>query len=111
MKTNLIERRVGTREKPPKRITLRAGALTVDFVAGGLRNIRYEGHEVLRAIAYVVRNADWGTYTPEMSDCTIQKGWSGIRNYLSGALRFGGRQPDPQLPGAHYRQCARKSGF
>lgn len=73
MKTNLIERRVGTREKPPKCITLRAGALTVDFVAGGLRNIRYEDHEVLRAIAYVVRNADWGTYTPEMSDCTIQK--------------------------------------
>ena len=74
MKTSLIERRVGTREKPPKCITLRAGALTVDFVAGGLRNIRYEDHEVLRAIAYVVRNADWGTYTPEMSDCTIQKG-------------------------------------
>ncbi len=73
MKTSLIERRVGTREKPPKSITLKAGALTVDFVAGGLRNIRYEDHEVLRAIAYVVRNADWGTYTPEMSDCNIQK--------------------------------------
>ena len=48
-------------------------ALTVDFVAGNLRAIRYEGHEVLRAIAYVVRNADWGTFSPEISDCTIRK--------------------------------------
>src|SRR5271155_2198451 len=73
MKTSVIERRVGTKEKAPKRIPLRAGLLTVDFVAGGLRTIRYEGHEVLRAIAYLVRNPDWGTYNPEISDCIIQK--------------------------------------
>ena len=56
MKTTLIEKRVGTKEKPPKRITLKAGALTADFIAGNLRTIRYEGHEVLRAIAYGVRD-------------------------------------------------------
>jgi D-apionolactonase len=66
MKT-LIEKRVGTREKPPERITLKAGALTADFIAGNLRTIRYEGHEVLRAIAYVVRDSDWGTYNPEIT--------------------------------------------
>jgi hypothetical protein len=64
MKTSLIERRVGTKEKAPKCVALKAGPLTVDFVAGNLRTIRYEGHEVLRAIAYVVRNSDWGTYKP-----------------------------------------------
>jgi D-apionolactonase len=74
MKTTLIERRVGTKEKATKRVVLKAGPLTVDLVAGNLRTIRYEGHEVLRAIAYVVRNADWGTYNPEISDCTIRKG-------------------------------------
>ncbi len=74
MKTSLIERRVGTKEKAPKRVALKAGPLTVDLVAGNLRTIRYEGHEVLRAIAYVVRNADWGTYNPEIGDCTIRKG-------------------------------------
>jgi hypothetical protein len=74
MKTSLIERRVGTKEKAPKRVVLKAGPLTADLVAGNLRTIRYEGHEVLRAIAYVVRNADWGTYSPEISDCTIRKG-------------------------------------
>jgi hypothetical protein len=74
MKTSLIERRVGTKEKAPKRVVLKAGPLTVDLVAGNLRTVRYQGHEVLRAIAYVVRNADWGTYNPEISDCTIRKG-------------------------------------
>ncbi len=72
MKTSLIERRVGTREEAPESITLIAGELTVDFVAGGLRTLRYEGHEVLRAIAYVVRDSNWGTYNPEISDCSIQ---------------------------------------
>ena len=74
MKTSLIERRVGTKEKAPERVVLKAGPLTVDFVAGNLRTIRYEGHEVLRAVAYVVRNADWGTYSPEISDCVIRTG-------------------------------------
>jgi D-apionolactonase len=73
MKTSVIERRVGTTEKAPKRVPLRAGALTMDFVAGGLRTIRYEGHEVLRAVAYVVRNSDWGTYNPEISDYSLDK--------------------------------------
>jgi D-apionolactonase len=72
MKT-LTEKRVGTKERPPKRITLKAGALTVDFIAGNLRTIRYEGHEVLRAIAYVVRDSDWGTYNPEITDYQLHQ--------------------------------------
>ncbi len=73
MRTSLIERRVGTKEKAPKCVALKAGPLSAEFVAGNLRAIRYEGHEVLRAIAYVVRNADWGTFNPEISDCLIRK--------------------------------------
>src|SRR6202042_3415275 len=72
MKT-LIEKRVGTKEKPPERIILKAGALTADFIAGNLRTMRYEGHEVLRAIAYVVRDSDWGTYNPEISDYRLDQ--------------------------------------
>jgi D-apionolactonase len=70
---SLIERRVGTKEKAPKRIPLKAGALTVDFIAGNLRSIRYEGHEVLRAIAYVVRDSDWGTYNPEITEYRLDQ--------------------------------------
>jgi len=73
MKSSLIELRVGTRQKTPKAMSFKTGALTVDFVAGGLRTIRYEGHEVLRAIAYVVRDQNWGTYHPEISECVVEK--------------------------------------
>jgi len=73
MKRSLIEFRVGTRQKSPKAVSFKAGPLTVDFVAGGLRTIRYEGHEVLRAIAYVVRDPSWGTYHPEISECVMEK--------------------------------------
>jgi D-apionolactonase len=73
MKSSLIELRVGTRQKTPRAMSLKAGALTADFVAGGLRTIRYEGHEVLRAIAYVVRDQSWGTYHPEISECVVEK--------------------------------------
>ena len=74
MKTSLLERRVGTREKAPKSLALRAGELTVEFVTGGLRTLRFEGHEVLRAIAYVVRDSSWGTYNPEITECSIHQG-------------------------------------
>jgi D-apionolactonase len=73
MKRNLMERRVGTRQKMPKPVCLIAGPLTVDFVAGGLRAIRYEGHEVLRAIAYIVRDQSWGTYDPDISECEVER--------------------------------------
>jgi hypothetical protein len=72
MKTSLIELRIGTRQKIPKAVSLKAGALTVDFIAGGLRTIRYEGHEVLRAIAYLVRDQNWGTYNSEISECMVE---------------------------------------
>jgi hypothetical protein len=68
MELTIAQRRVGTEEKSPESITLKAGALTADLVAGGLRTIRYQGREVLRAIAYVVRDKDWGTFHPAISD-------------------------------------------
>jgi D-apionolactonase len=73
MKKSLMELRVGTRQKAAKAESLKAGALSADFVAGGLRTIRYEGHEVLRAIAYLVRDRNWATYNPEISECVVEK--------------------------------------
>jgi hypothetical protein len=68
MELTIAQRRVGTDETSPESIPLKAGALTADLVAGGLRTIRYQGREVLRAIAYVVRDKDWGTFNPLISD-------------------------------------------
>ncbi|MBX5133325.1 hypothetical protein HJB80_11740 [Rhizobium lentis] len=64
----------GTRaqEKPPVRLT--AGKLTADLADGNLRSIRYAGTEVLRAISYLVRDRDWGTYSPQIADLSIEQG-------------------------------------
>jgi hypothetical protein len=74
MELTIAQRRVGTEEPSPESIVLKAGALTADLVAGGLRTIRYRGHEVLRAIAYVVRDKDWGTYHPAITDFSCRQG-------------------------------------
>ncbi|CAN7629360.1 hypothetical protein LJR251_004655 [Rhizobium rhizogenes] len=59
-------------EVPPVRLT--AGRLAVDFKDGNLRTITYDGTEVLRAVSYLVRDRDWGTYAPPLSELTIDQG-------------------------------------
>jgi len=85
METSIARRRVGTEEEVPARILLTAGAISADFVAGGLRTIRYEGREVLRSIGYVVRDKDWATDIPEIIDCSVHQDTDGF------AVAFRGR--------------------
>lgn len=63
----------GTRAVEAEPIRLSAGPLSADFVNGNLRTIRHGGTEVLRAIAYIVRDRDWGTYEPTLADLTIDQ--------------------------------------
>ncbi|APO78087.1 hypothetical protein AM571_PC00347 (plasmid) [Rhizobium etli 8C-3] len=63
----------GTRFVEAKPVRLRCGKLEADLANGGLRTIRYDGTEVLRAISYLVRDRDWGTYIPEISDLKIDQ--------------------------------------
>lgn len=63
----------GTDERPAAARTLRAGPLTADFSDGNLRAIRWHGKEALRAISYLVRDENWGTYAPAFSDLTIEE--------------------------------------
>lgn len=63
----------GTRAVEAEPVRLQAGALTADFVNGNLRTIRHGGTEVLRAIAYIVRDRDWGTYEPRLADLAIEQ--------------------------------------
>ncbi|MGO8101227.1 hypothetical protein AB9F46_12515 [Rhizobium leguminosarum] len=63
----------GTRLVDPPPVRLRAGKLEADLTNGNLRTIRYDGTEVLRAISYLVRNRDWGTYSPEITDLRIEQ--------------------------------------
>ncbi|HWL57600.1 MAG TPA: hypothetical protein VNQ78_13145 [Paracoccus sp. (in: a-proteobacteria)] len=71
---SLAIRLFGTDEPvaPPR--LLRAGPLSAELEAGNLRYIRYRGAEVLRAVSYIVRDKDWGTYNPEISDLEIAEG-------------------------------------
>lgn len=63
----------GTRAVEAEPVRLGAGALSADFVNGNLRTIRHGGTEVLRAIAYIVRDRDWGTYEPTLTDLIIDQ--------------------------------------
>jgi hypothetical protein len=70
---SLSVRLFGTDEavEPPRR--LRAGDLTADLESGNLRYIRFGGIELLRAVSFIVRDRNWGTYNPEISNLEIQE--------------------------------------
>src|SRR5919198_3495321 len=57
---------------PPTRV-LRAGPLSVEFDNGALRYVRFGATEVLRAIAFLVRDENWGTFTPEIRNLSIDE--------------------------------------
>lgn len=63
----------GTDAIDPVTRTLSAGALSVDFQAGALRYVRIGGIEVLRGIAFLVRDENWGTLSPIIDDFQIDQ--------------------------------------
>lgn len=63
----------GTEEDVPSPRILTAGKLTAEFESGNLRYIRWNGEEVLRAVSFIVRDKDWGTYAPQISDLSVEE--------------------------------------
>ncbi|MBD9596346.1 hypothetical protein IB270_26245 [Ensifer sp. ENS05] len=70
MKDELF-RLYGTAEREPESRTLVAGNLSMSFQDGSLRSLRFGGHEVLRAISFLVRDKDWGTCRARLRDLRI----------------------------------------
>jgi D-apionolactonase len=68
----------GTEAPDGKRRELRAGPISAVFDSGALRYIRYHGEEVLRGIAYLVRDKDWGTYAPAIENLKIRQNKHGF---------------------------------
>jgi hypothetical protein len=64
----------GTHQREPEPVRLTAGPLTAELVNGNLRTISHGGTEVLRAIAYIVRDRDWGTYEPAIINFRLDQG-------------------------------------
>jgi D-apionolactonase len=68
----------GTEEKVEPRRMLRAGPLSCELDGGNLRYVRIGGKEAIRAIAFIVRDKDWGTYNPAIEDLRIDQGAGGF---------------------------------
>lgn len=69
----------GTEEAAATARRLTAGPVTAEFENGALRHIKYRGIEVLRGIAFLVRNVNWGTYTPDITDLQVEDVGGGFR--------------------------------
>lgn len=69
---------------------LTAGPLSAEFDNGNLRYIRMGGVEVLRAMAFLVRDENWGTYTPVLSNLRIDQRKDGFSvSYQATCNRLG----------------------
>jgi len=55
---------------PPHRLI--AGRLSCSFGEGGLRDIRWDDVEIVRAVSYLFRDRDWGTAPATVRDVTIE---------------------------------------
>ncbi|MBC8235458.1 hypothetical protein H8E77_38415 [bacterium] len=64
----------GSEESPPEQIELRAGPLLMIFEPGEgfLRHIRMGNQEIIRGIYAAVRDRNWGTISPKISNLKIE---------------------------------------
>jgi len=56
-----------------KPVNLKQGGLTMEFEAGGLRYISYNGIELARGIYAAVRDRNWGTVEPNIRDMELNQ--------------------------------------
>ena len=64
----------GTEEVDPPSRKLTAGPLTAELENGQLRYIAFRGVEALRCIAFLVRDRNWGTFTPQINSLSVKEG-------------------------------------
>ena len=68
----------GTDVPDGKRRMLEAGPITAMLDNGALRYIKYRGVEVLRGIAYLIRDKNWGTYAAAIESLKVRQGTDGF---------------------------------
>lgn len=69
----------GTEEPSPEQRVLTAGPMTATFEGGQLRWVRIGEAEVIRAIAFLIRDRNWSTAIPEISDVEIDESGGGFK--------------------------------
>jgi hypothetical protein len=68
----------GTEQPVEPPVLLTAGPLTAELDSGGLRYIRLGGAEVLRGVAFLVRDKNWGTYNPAITNMKVDQSGGGF---------------------------------
>src|SRR5947207_1791168 len=68
----------GTEEPVGETTLLAAGALEATLDSGNLRYIKVGGKEAIRAIAFLARDRNWGTYSPQISNLKIASNAEGF---------------------------------
>ena len=63
----------GTEQPEAPGRVLSAGPMSVELDNGQLRYLKVNGVEVLRAIGFLVRDENWGTYTPAISNLKVDQ--------------------------------------
>ena len=63
----------GKDEPLPEQTQLRAGPLSMIFESGDLRYIRFGDHEILRRVYVAVRDHNWDTILPQLSNVQIEQ--------------------------------------
>jgi hypothetical protein len=71
---------------------LTAGPLSVELDNGNLRYLRVAGVEVLRSLSFLVRDENWGTYIPALSDVKIEQRHDGFWVSYRATCRRGGME-------------------
>lgn len=87
--TSLTRRLYGTDEAVEPARVLRAGPLAMDLRCGRLRRIRCGEQEVWHGLAFVLRDADWGTPEPVFDTVQVDETDDGFE------ARLHGRYPAP----------------
>ena len=68
---------------------LKAGPLEASLDAGNLRHVKIAGREAIRAVSYIVRDRNWGTYNPEITDLRIDQDAKGFEVSYDAVCRDG----------------------
>lgn len=72
--------------------TLTAGPLSVELDNGQLRYLKLDGVEVLRAVAFLVRDENWGTYVPSIGNLQVAQRADGFSVSYRAVCSKGGQE-------------------
>ena len=71
---------------------LRAGPISVELDNGQLRYLKVNGIEVLRAVGFLVRDENWGTYTPALTGLSVDERADGFSVKYHAVCRRAGQE-------------------